>query len=218
MASWDRKDTVQVCILHVETTTIAWSFGLRNLIIPGNLPPMGLTGLPFDDARNAAAMSVMDRGIEWCFFLDSDVVAPHDTIPRLIKHRQPIISGVYFRRSPPIGVPVMQKPAGQWITKYPPNSVIEVDVVGAGCLLIHRSVFEKLPAQRPEFGKHWFDWAVDCNNGTHPFPSSEDFTFNYHARKHGYKVLVDTSIKCRHIGYSESREGYYGPLENNPVT
>lgn len=176
--AWEIKEqnSVLCAILHTDNTTIAWAFGLRNLIIPGP-PPLGLAGMPFDHARNLAAMRALEAGVDWCFYLDSDVIPPHDAILRLISHQQPIMSGLYCRRSPPAAVPVMIK-NGQWVTEYKQGSIVEVDLVGAGCLAIHRSVLESLPPQSP--GHHWFDWRVDMQ-GVRPAHEclSEDFTFCY---------------------------------------
>ena len=216
-SSWDIKagNSVLCAILHVDTTTIAWAFGLRNLIIPGP-PPVGLAGMPYDHARNVACRMALDNGCEYVFFLDSDVVAPRDTILRLMRHKLPFISGIYCRRSPPHGVPVMQR-NHQWVTQFPPNAVIEVDVVGSGCLLIHRSLLESLPPQRP--GKPWFDWRVDMQ-GLLPQEEcmSEDFTLCSHIKKNGGKILVDTSVRCKHIGYAEADYGSFTPLECRPIT
>lgn len=209
--SWELKQRTSVLcsILHVDYTTIAWSLGLRNLQVPGHV--VGLSGMPYDHARNTACMRVLDGGYEWGFFLDSDVIPPPDAILRLISHGQPIISGIYHRRSPPHGIPVMMKPVGTWITNYPANTVIEVDVVGAGCLLIHRSVLERLPPQRD--GKHWFDWRVDLR-GILPQHEclSEDFTFCMHAKKSGYRILVDTGVQCLHVGHAQASYNKLEPL------
>jgi hypothetical protein len=104
---------------------------------------------------------------------------------------------------------------GQWVTQFPQGKVIEVDLVGAGCLLIHRQVLEKLPPSRPEAGKTFFDWKVDMMGMLPPGEAlSEDFTFNFNCYKHlGFKPLVDTSIRCRHIGYGESDYGSFKPME-----
>lgn len=216
---WEIKaaNKVLVGILHTDVTTLAWAFGLRNLIIPGRISPVA--GMPFDHARNVLCQQALQSGTDYIFFLDSDVVPPRDAILRLIARNVPIISGVYFRRSPPQGVPVMIR-EGQWVLQYPKNQIIEVDVVGAGCLLIKREVLEKLPPQDPVRGKHWFDWRVDMQ---HSLPKgeamSEDFTFCLQARKTlGLKILVDTSVECRHIGYGEARYGTFTPLECVPYT
>ena len=215
---WEMQGgSVLACVIHTDHTTIAWAFGLRNLQIPGGI--MGLAGMPYDHARNEACKKVLEVGAQWLFFLDSDVIPPADTILRLMRHNQPIISGLYFRRSPPEGVPVMMKPVGNWIVDFPENSVIEVDVVGAGCLLIHRSVLERFKQYPQRPGKTWFDWRVDMQ-GHLPREEclSEDFTFSMHAKRLGIPTLVDTSIQCRHVGLGEARRNYFRPVDTTPVT
>lgn len=177
--------------------------------------------MPYDHARNAACQQALNCGADWLFFLDSDVIPPRDAVLRLMAHRQPIISGVYARRSPPVSLPVMIKD-GRWVTDYQPGAIIEVDVVGAGCLLIHRSVLERflsnpIGANR---GKGWFDWRVDMAHLLPPGEAmSEDFCFCLHARRaFGYKILVDTSIVCRHVGHCQSLPGRFEALDCAPVT
>lgn len=132
---------------------------------------------------------------------NSDVIAPPDAILRLMAHNRPIVSGLYCRRSPPHAIPVMIRD-GQWVTSFTPGSLVEVDYVGAGCLLIHREVLEKLPPSRPECGKRWFDWKVDMAGIGPPGENlSEDFVMCKNARdKLGIRTVVDTSVVCQHIG------------------
>jgi hypothetical protein len=210
---WETPSNVMVAVLHVETTTIAWSLGLRRLQIPGAFQdPLLLTAMPFDMSRNRACQIMLEQGADYIFFLDSDVIPPPDTIHKLLRHNLPIVSGVYHRRSPPHGVPVMMRPVGQWITHYPPNQLIEVDVVGAGCLLIRRDLLEKMPPQRP--GHHWFDWRVHLK-GTQGISDgeclSEDFTFNTACKRMGVKIMVDTGIQCKHIGLAEATYNRFEP-------
>lgn len=194
---------------------MAWAFGLRNLIFPGEF--VALAGMPYDHARNVGAMKAIELGASHIFYLDSDVIPPRDAVLRLLAHNQPIISGMYCRRSPPASVPVMLR-GNQWITQFPQGKVIEVDLVGAGCLLIQTDVLAKLPPQRD--GSHWFDWRVDCPHlaaqGLPPL--SEDFTFCHHARQKGYKILVDTAIKCRHVGFAQADYGVFEPLDSRSHT
>ena len=142
--AWEiRKQTsVLVGILHTDQVTIAWALGLRNLQVPGHIMP--ICGMPYDHARNSICQEALRGGYQWVFMLDSDVIPPNDAILRLISRGQPFISGVYHRRSPPHGVPVAIK-GPSWLTSYPPNSLVEVDLVGSGCLLLHRSILEALP-------------------------------------------------------------------------
>lgn len=213
---WDviNKPAVFCGILHVETTTIRWAMGLRALQFPGPHHIGLYTGLPFDHARNRAVQDMLSNpDFDYLFFLDSDVVPPHDAIPRLLKHRLPIVSGVYCRRSYPHGLVVAQK-NGDWVRKLPgkgKDPLVEVDVVGAGCLLVHRSVFETVPPQRP--AKPWFDWRADMvgMEGVPP-PLSEDFTWCVHVRQHGHHIMLDTSVRCLHIGHAQADLNSLEPL------
>lgn len=208
--SWEilKQRRVLCAILCTDQVTTAWALGLRNL--QGITAVAGLQGMPFDHARNEACKRCLEIGFDYLFFLDSDVVPPSDAVPRLVRHNQPIVSGVYYRRSPPLGHPVMMKrgPDGGlgWVQQYPVPALLDVDAVGAGCLLIRRDVLEKLPPQRP--GHHFFDWRVNYRGlGAYPDMSclSEDYTFTLHAQQHGIRTLVDTSVQCRHIGAAEAR-------------
>lgn len=208
--AWERRETVLGVVLHTDNTTIAWAFGLRNIILPPGSHFIGLAGMPFDHARNQGAMHCLDHGFDYCLYLDSDVIPPSDAVLKLMSRRKPIISGVYHRRSPPEGVPVMLK-GGKWIQNYKPNTIMEVDLVGAGCLLVHRSVFQTLPQQRE--GKHWFDWRVDMQSVLPQGAAmSEDFTFCQHAKSNGFKIYVDTSVVCKHIGFGEAHHRRFVPL------
>ena len=221
--SWEitNSNRVLVGILHTEQTTMAWSFGLRNLQIPGRdelrtfNPFLPVCGMPYDMARNVCVRAALDLGASHIFFLDSDVIPPRDTILRLLSHNLDFVSGTYFRRSPPAGVPVAQK-HGTWLdlSKVRPGSLVEVDLVGAGCLLLSRRMLEKLPPQDPQTGKHWFSWRVD-QQGLRPTHEclSEDFTLNIHAKQHGFSTWLDTSIQCGHCGNSEAFNGGLRPLE-----
>lgn len=148
-----------------------------------------------------------------CGFLDSDVIPPPDAYIRLMAHRLPIVSGVYHRRSHPVGVPVMIK-NGTWYAGYPKNSLVEVDLVGAGLMVIHRSVLTSIPPLDPDLGRNWFSWRVDRGHKLPPGEGlSEDFAYNLHCRRHGYKIIVDTSIISKHVGNMEVTENHIAPLE-----
>jgi len=208
----DGNDQVLVAVLTREQVTTAWAFGFRNLVIPGTYT--GLTGMPFDHARNTACERAMELNFQWLFFLDDDVICPPDTILRLLAHNKPIVSGLYYRRATPI-IPVMLKEQGinrNWITEFNIPELLEVDYVGAGCLLIHRDVLASLPPISTQ--NHWFDWRVNRTDLPPHERMSEDFVFCKHARNGGYKIYVDTSVQCKHAGFSEAKHpGQLTPLE-----
>lgn len=208
---WERRQTVLGAVIHVEQTTVAWAFGLKNL--QGIHGWTHTTGQPFDMARNTCCMRALESGAEWLFFLDSDVIPPPDCVPRLLSRGKPLVSGLYCRRSPPHGVPVAIK-NNQWVTQFRAGDLLEVDVVGAGCLLIHRSILEKLPPQDPTTGKHWFHWRVDYPKEDPRPHMSEDFNFNLWVReKLGIPTYLDTAVQCKHVGLSQATIGQLSPIE-----
>ena len=200
--SWEIENQKQVLtvILTREVVTTAWASGFKNLIIPGAYT--FLCGMPYDHARNTGCTKALELDFEWLFFLDDDTIPPNDAILRLIAHKKPIVSGLYYRRNLPI-CPVMLRNVDsgrQWITEFTSPSLIEVDYVGAGCLLIHKEVLHSL--QQP-----WFEWKADRFDLPINERMSEDFSFCEKARQNGYKIYVDTSVQCRHVGLGESRIG-----------
>jgi hypothetical protein len=221
VASWEilANPTILVGVLHTDNVTMAWSLGLRNLHLNGVVLPVA--GMPYCMARNTVCQRGLEMGVDYVGFLDSDVIPPRDCFQRLMRHRLPIVSGIYHRRSPPHGIPVMIK-GGSWVTSYPPNSLIEVDFVGAGLLVIHRSLLEQYAYQPGRKGKRWFDWTVDAK-GTGEVPEdeclSEDFTFCRRlAKYYGVKTMVDTSVIAKHVGFAEFSYGNVQPLNTDPNT
>lgn len=175
------------------------------------MPPgsnyMFLSGMPFDHARNTGVEKALSGEFRWLFFLDDDVVAPHDTILRLMAHERDIVSGLYYRRAEPI-VPVMMleaSPRPVWATQFTPGTLVKVDLVGSGCLLINRRVLETV-------AKPWFEWLLDRNDVPEEEKCSEDFAFSRKARRAGFDIVVDTSIRCQHLGFSIADERGLSPL------
>jgi hypothetical protein len=219
VGSWEILNSVLVGILHVDVTTVAWSLGLRNLQLPQYSRILPVAGMPYDHARNSVCETALKEGFQWVLMLDSDVIPPNDAVLRLLRHNLPVVSGLYCRRSPPCAIPVMIKD-GQWVTKFPANALIEVDYVGAGCLLINRSVLEKLPPPAGHPGKRWFHWKVDARGHEDTAGClSEDFVFNRRCKLElGIPTMVDTSIVCRHVGSAQATIGRFEPCDTNPVT
>lgn len=63
------------------------------------------------------------------------------------------------------------------------NPLVECDAIGSGCMLVHRSVFEHLPAP-------WFEYR--------PGGNSEDLIFCKEAKEAGIPVFCDISTICGH--------------------
>jgi GT2 family glycosyltransferase len=150
-------------------------------------------GHPLDHVRNCVVNYFLgETKATHLFFLDDDVFPPPDAIVRLLKHKAPIVSGLYYERRQEHRPIIIDTPKGRdgklrfylrYRHKAPRNRLLACDVVPAGCLMIERSVFQRL--QRP-----WFH--IDKKFG-------EDVYFSLCARKAGYKILVDTGVDCLHL-------------------
>jgi hypothetical protein len=197
--------------------SVDWALSFANIEKPPIWDVMRLSGLPWDVARTQAAMQCLNGGYQFLFFLDSDIIAPRNTIPRLISHRLPIVSGLYYQRFPtwtgmeaaylPCMFNEVAQPNGtvqkQPITDFTPGSLVEAHYVPGGCLLIHRSVFEHmLQAGIKEF----FKWTLTTASEPPGTGRSEDFEFCARARALGFKCMVSTDVICIHETWGKVTE------------
>lgn len=209
--AWELESpSVLVAVITAkEAVPIKWAWHMRNLRLPPGYGTQTLTGMPYGHARNSAVHSMLAGGYKWLLFIDDDVCVPSDAFDKLSSHGLDIVSGLYYRRSNPIGHPVMmhETPKGAaFIDKFRPGELLEAHLVGAGCLLIHRRVFEHLAGP---LNKMWFKWMME--EAPEGQKCSEDFFFCREARKAGYKIMVDTSVQCEHIGSASASLQGYGP-------
>lgn len=165
-------------------------------------------------ARNTLAARFLDSPYQWLLFLDNDLQFEVEHIARLwlhaTKEKRAIVCGMY----------AMKKLAPRFVANYIPgekpdaNGAVRVTESGTGCMVIHRSVFEKMRAELKDiaystdsnhpsgFREEWDFFAV----GPYRYPSglvrylSEDWMFCQRARDLGFDVWVDTFIQIRHMG------------------
>jgi GT2 family glycosyltransferase len=151
------------------------------------------------DAREQAAKYMLKEGYDWLFFLDSDMEPRPDTIQRLLAWDVPIVSAMAFKRTQPYspcfypevkfdGEKAELRTADDWT-----EGLAEVEGVGMACCLIKNEVFKQTP-------QPWF----------FPMPVlAEDLGFCKRAREAGFKVYVDTSFYCGHVGTDVITDKHY---------
>ncbi|MDO9334284.1 MAG: hypothetical protein Q7T57_07170 [Dehalococcoidales bacterium] len=212
MFSWEivrqRNDRTLIATLVAPPllVSIDWAYAFTMLEKPALWDFERVTGLPWGEGRTQAAYDCLNRGYQWLFFLDSDNIAPQGGLMRLLSHRLPIVSALYHQKFPTwTGLEVKYlpcmfhegrddkgNPRTVEVTDFQYGQLVEVAYAPAGCLLIHRSVFERMLASGI---KRFFEWTLTAEN---PQGRSEDFDLCTKARSIGFKVMVDTGIQCIH--------------------
>jgi len=189
-----KKPEVGVCILHTGKVSTEWAMRFKML----QIPPFVFVcnrNQPYDTAREQATRAVLEKGVEWVFHLDTDVLIPIDAIPSMIsfskQFKLPVLSGLYWAKKPGPPMPAAWLKTGEHLEEmrydFMPVDItphlnkaalVQVDAVGAGCLLIHRDVFKQLDESNPK--KPYFEWGLgrkDEYTGKPLLQMSEDFYF-----------------------------------------
>lgn len=196
-----------VGILTRGIVSMEWALGFKALVLPPKTQIVVISGRPFDQGRNMIASKALKTGADWIFFADDDTIPPPDAVTHLLHHDFDVVSGLYYSRRTPI-LPVARydsRPHPSHIGSFTPGDIIDVDLVGAGCLLVRRKIFEILP--RP-----WFEWKAEREDVAEHERLSEDFAFSRKLRYIGVKVKLDTGVRCRHVGLGIVDEsGHFNP-------
>lgn len=174
-------------------------------LISGTLPirfrPAGIC-----DARNEGVGAFLATGAEWLWFVDTDMGFLPDTLPRLLGVADPVgrpvvgalcygvreeegngFGGFRTRSFPTLYAWSDRDGSFAEADSAPKDALVRVDGTGAACLLIHRSILEKV-------GSGWFDTIPGADGE----PMGEDLSFCLRLRDAGIPVHVHTGIRTSH--------------------
>jgi hypothetical protein len=169
-------------------------------------------------ARNTVAGEVMKRpDDDWLLWIDTDMGFKPDTMQQLLAvadpEERPIVGALCFTAKETEfdeyqGYRVRARPTIlDWVKTeidgketqcfmgrawYPPNMLVQCKATGMACVLIHRSVFEKI---HEKFGPHWYDRAAD---GDGQF-MGEDISFCMRCGVLDIPIYVHTGIRTTHM-------------------
>ena len=165
-------------------------------------------------ARNSLVRTFLTTDAEWLWMLDTDMVFQPHTLDRLLDaanaKRRPIMGalcfggargGVVYPTIYRLRQPDEDHGPVECIRDYPPDTILQVDATGCACLLVHRSVLERIAgAARPD-GTLCFPepapWFSESVYRQHEF--GEDWSFCLRAAQLGIPVHVHTGIRIGHI-------------------
>ena len=146
-------------------------------------------GYNVDQVRNLIANWA--QRYDYLFSVDSDIAMPIDTLKKLLAHDKDVVSGMYIQRLP--GTHALELYGFGGRIPYDAirgKGLVEIDGCGFGCVLVKSEVFRAVGY--PQFVYHS---AID-----HKDTISEDTDFCNKAKSKGFKIFVDTTIKCNHKG------------------
>jgi GT2 family glycosyltransferase len=160
------------------------------------------SGPNLSGARNRLVSRFLESEAEWLFMVDTDIVFRDDVIERLLLNGASIVSAmVYVDGDKPfpmayrrladvsVGMPLFMA-----MDEWQEGSCVEVDAVGAGCLLVHRDVYSDIARRIPNRAALWFQETVIGERLI-----GEDISFCMKASQLGYKIFIDTSVNVGHI-------------------
>lgn len=164
-----------------------------------------MSGPNVSKARNLICKIFLDdekyKDIEWLFMVDTDMVFSEDVIENLIACKEPLVSGLCLtggeHPTPAMYSRILAGPdKGQYISvsEWPTGELINADVVGSACTLIHKTVLADIKFKEPNPAAQWYQelQVGDVLVG-------EDFTFCERASRAGYQVKVATDVQVGHI-------------------
>lgn len=157
-------------------------------------------------------------GIDWLWMIDADMTFGPDLLEQLLAAAhpvdRPIVGGLcfaYMRDNPRKFWPTLYAwiPGSERLrrlTQYPPDTLMPVAATGGACLLVHRSVLEKMgerwPPPWPWFAETPF-YERDEATGEPVMATgdaySEDITFCLRAQAVGFPIYVHTGIRLGHV-------------------
>ena len=153
-----------------------------------------------DQARNFLVDAFLASGREWFLSVDTDIILPDNVVTRLLARKQKLIGALIYVNAKPIFPQIYQKIADFGVKGYGTylideswmeGDLVKADATGAGCLLVHRSVFLDIPKNKP------FRWFQHEQRGEDLF--GEDVVFCGRAKAVGHQLYIDTAVKAGHI-------------------
>ena len=180
-------------------------------------------------SRNVVVKTFLEEtDADWLLLIDSDerlsIDAWHKLIDAAHDKDRPIVSGLVFAaffdnedglRPVPTIYRMDPEKGLEAIDAYPIDELIEVDAVGTGCLLIHRSVLLDMQKQAtPNQGKDWAWFVEGAIDGTY---FGEDLLFSKRLKSMGYKIFAHTGAILPHHKQFWLDDRHHIPMRNHAI-
>ena len=168
-----------------KTTQLAW---------------MNAKTFPVDFARNWAVKRFLNNKkyetIEWMGWLDIDMTFPKNGFNIMLDAAEEtgakVMTGIYFKKNMERNEIVTWKydHLNRVVEPCLDGTVQEIEIMGMGFCIIHRSVLEKI-------GYPWFKYGPLHEDLT--LLSTEDIQFCERCKEEGIKIWAHTGVICGHL-------------------
>lgn len=186
--------------------------GLRGLEERGYIVRRVRGYAAIDKGRSQMATDALTDGFEELMWIDSDVAFDPDDVDKLRGHDLPMVCGIYPKKGRrELSCHLM--PGTTVVVFGAQGGLTTVFYAATGFLLTKRAVYEDvqkkfdLPVCNRRFNKavvpYFLPLVVPDGEHGHWY-LGEDFAFSERAKKAGYEIMADTSIRLHHVG----RYGY----------
>jgi len=164
-----------------------------------------------DQARNELANEALADGFDELMWIDSDISFQVDAIDLLRSHDLPMVCGIYAKKNTrALACHLLHETSDVVFGKG--GGLIEILYAPTGFLYTRRDLYEsiaeqeKLPVCNERFGRAItpYFWPMPVVDGNGYWYLGEDFAFSERARRCGFDVMADTTIRLDHHG----RYGY----------
>ncbi|MBI2105459.1 hypothetical protein HYT56_01315 [Candidatus Woesearchaeota archaeon] len=145
------------------------------------------------NSRNILRQKFLDGNYDYFLSLEQDVIPPKDIIERLLQHKKRVVTGIYFNYintkkgtelAPVVWSKInMETEERYFISPSELNKGLKrIAMSGLGCILIHKSVLEKMKFRYEK-----------------QYPSFDDIFFGLDCRENKINIYADTNIICKHL-------------------
>lgn len=161
------------------------------------------TGVRTDKNRNVLIQRAMENDVDYILWLDADMIYPLDIVSTYMKEDFDIIGCLYFKRLEPYDpIAYIKNPDTSmdtpWLSlspaKLPQNTVLEVDGLGFGGVMVRKGVYEGMGEDRWMYYDKGFHLPYKNKYG-----STHDLVFCRNAQKHGFTIKLHTGVKPGHL-------------------
>jgi hypothetical protein len=161
-----------------------------------------------DAGRNQMASDALAQRFDELMWIDSDIVFNADDVERLRGHELPLVCGMYPKKG-----------SRQFASAFLPHTrkilfggqggLIELLYCGFGFVHTRREVYERmeqelaLPVCNQQFkGLPLVPYFLSMivGEGKQSWYLSEDFAFCERARRCGFRIMADTTVRLWHVG------------------